>query len=247
MEETQLNEFLKKILTEKSDSFHIMEEGVGEKIMQEYMVYSKVIPHPQVDMDDDLTQKMADLLYMPDCPEEWKKKTLVCIAHFGTVLAYQVIEKYKEWDESLRSWSALALQECRMFLEGKLTNQSCGFILGALGGVADKLRYYVILIPLNRNDRFTELQKKVIDDEFRYASEQFGCDVEKIDPSPDHYVEITVLIPIKADVQLFIETIVKNCNSIGEFVFDGAYVTNRYIPTKEQIGPLIKKVRDGNF
>ena len=243
----QFNDFLKNIMIKNSDTVHIMEEGVDEQTMHEYMAYSQTIPHPKEDMDDDLTQKMADLLYLPDYSEESKKKTLVCIAHFGTVLAYQIIEKYKEWDESLRSWSALALQECRMFLEGKLTNQSCGFISGALGGIANKLRYYVIIMPLNKGDRFTELQKKVIDDEVHYASEQFGCVVEKIDSSPGHYVEIMVLIPIEANVQSYIETIIKNCNSIGEFVFDGAYVTNRYIPANEQIVPLIEKVREGDF
>ena len=243
----RFDELLKKILDKKSDNIHIMEDRVDEQTMNEYMAYSKSIPHPHGDMDDDLTQKMADLLYSPDCPEEWKKKTLVCIAHFGTVLAYQIIEKYKQWDESLRSWSALALQECRMFLEGKLTNESCGFILGALGGTSNKLRYYVIIMPLNKDDRFSDLQKKVINDEFHYTSKQFDCDVEKIDSSADSYSEIMVLIPIDVDVQSYIEAVIKNCNSIGEFVFDGAYVTNRYIPTKEQIGPLIKKVREGDF
>ena len=246
-DETQFNDLLKRILDKKSDNIHIVEEGIDEKTMSEYMAYSQSIPSFNEDMDDDLTQKLADILYTPDCPEEWKKKTLVCIAHFGTVLAYQLIEKYKEWDESLRSWSNLALQECRMFLEGKLTNESCGFILGALGGTANKLRYYLIIMPLNRNDKFSELQKKVINDELLYTSKQFDCDVENVDLTPDNYAEIKVLIPISVDVQSYAETVIKNCNNIGEFVFDGAYVTNRYIPTKEQIEPLLEKVREGDF
>ena len=245
--ENHIKDALKRIFSKDSDNFHIMEESVDEQTMNEYMAYSQSISHHQEDMDDELTQKLADLLYAPDSPEEWKKKTLVCIAHFGTVLAYQTIEKYKEWDKSLSSWSALALQECRMFLEGKLMNESRGFILGALGGVPNKLRYYAIFVPFNENDSFSELQKKVISDEFHYSAKHFDCEVEMVDASAGNYAEIKILIPLSVDVQTYFETVVDNCNSIGDFVFDGAYVTNRYIPNKEQIEALIEKIRKGDF
>ncbi|MDR3329330.1 MAG: hypothetical protein LBS63_04390 [Prevotellaceae bacterium] len=232
----QLRSFLEG---RQSNVFHVMEEGVDEDTQREYIDYA-----PE---DDKLTdvdeQPLGDTLFDPTAPLNDKKKALVTLAHVASTTAYRFIEKfYEQADPSLKTWSALALQECRMFLEGKLTGRSMGFISGGMGGVQDKLRYYLVIIPVE-GKQFTPTQKKIVKDEFHYMSKKFRCAIETVDISSDNFVGLTVLIPIDTPVGSYVEASIAQCNELGNFVFDGAYVTNRCIPEEEELYQYIDKVR----
>ena len=171
-----------------------------------------------------------------------KKKALTLLAHLGTITAFRQIEKYfKNPDKGLKQWTALALQECKMFLESTLTDRSIGFISSGLGGHLEKLRYYFLILP-SADRPFTTTQKHVIKEELNLVARDLNCIVEYVDSS-DNFVGLTVLVPMNVAVGILIETGIKKCNEIGTFVFEHYYVTNQNIPNEPEINDIIKIVK----
>ncbi|WP_373496047.1 hypothetical protein [Aquiflexum sp.] len=172
-----------------------------------------------------------------------KKKALTLLAHIGTITAYRQIERYyRNPDEEVRKWAVLALQECRMLLESMLTDENMGFIISGLGGLKDKLRFYFLMLPAS-DKPFTTPQKKIIKEEVNLVAKDLNCIVETVDPA-DKFVGLTVLVPMDVAVGTFIETGIKKCNVLGDFVFEHYYVTNTDIPDLKEIEDIIKIVRE---
>jgi len=93
-------------------------------------------------LTEEQTLQLGDFIFSGQAPLEMKKKALTLLAHLGTITAFRLIEMYhKKPDKELKQWSALALQECKMFLEDSLTNEMTGFISSGLGGLYNKMRF----------------------------------------------------------------------------------------------------------
>ena len=172
-----------------------------------------------------------------------KKKALTLLAHLGTIIAYRQIEKYnKHPDKELKQWTALALQECRMFLESTLTDQNMGFITSGLGGHKDKLRYYFLMLPSNERV-FTSIQNAIVKNEINLVAKDLNSIIETVDFS-GKFIGLTALIPMDVAVGTFIETGIEKCNEQGDFVFEHYYATNGNIPDESEIDDIIKKVKE---
>ncbi len=235
------HEEIRKFLENMSDTFSILEEGIDEQTQKEYLDYSHSFETGE--LTDEETNQVSGILFSAKSPQEAKKKALTILAHAGTVTAFRQIEKYyKNADNNLKPWAALALQECRMFLETSLTGESAGFISGGLGGVKDKMRYYILVMPTG-DKPFTPTQQTVIENEFNLVAKDLNCVVETVYPSGS-YTGLTALVPLDVAVGTFIETGIEQCNELGGFVFEYYYVTNMDIPDEEEIDEIIKKVRE---
>jgi hypothetical protein len=234
-------EDIKKFLDAIPDMFDILEEGIDMQTQKEYLDYSHSFDRGELTEAE--TIKMGNILLDTKTETEAKKKALTLLAHLGTITAFRQIEKYlKNPGKDLKVWTTLALQECKMFLESVLTKQSTGFILSGLGGLKDKLRYFVLVLPAS--DRpFTTSQKNIIKEEFIFAAKELNCVVEAVDQS-GILAGLTVLVPMDVAVGTFIERGIKMCNELGEFVFEHYYVTNQEIPDKSEIPDIIKKVKE---
>jgi len=88
-----------------------------------------------------------------------------------------------------------------------------------------------------------QTQKNIIKEEFNLVAKDLYCVVEAVDQS-DTFVGLTVLVPMDVAVGTFIETGIKKCNELGDFVFEHYYVTNQEIPDKLEIPDIIKKVKE---
>lgn len=236
---TDNHEDIRKFLDSLPDTFSILEEGIDLQIQKEYMDYSHSFDHGKLTETE--TLKLGSILFDARSEIEAKKKALTLLAHLGTITAFRQIEKYlKHPDKGLKQWTALALQECKMFLESTLTDQSTGFISSGLGGLKDKLRYFFLV--LSSSDRpFTTAQKGIIEDEFNLVAKHLECVLETVDQSGT-YMGLTALVPMDVAVGTFIETGIKLCNELGDFVFEHYYVTNHEIPDKSEIPDIIKKI-----
>src|SRR5690606_28649815 len=147
----------------------------------EYFEYSHSFDRGE--LTDEETMHLGGILHATESKPIIKKKTLALLAHLGTVTAYRQIEKYFVYpDPELKGWAALALQECRMFLESTLLDSSMGFISTGLGGLADRMRYYFLVLPL-AGAEFTEEQQKIIDTESKDVAKKLSCIVESVNPS----------------------------------------------------------------
>ncbi|MBK5194457.1 MAG: hypothetical protein JJE08_00270 [Proteiniphilum sp.] len=238
---TDRPEDIRKFLESIPDRYDILEEGIDIQTQKEYIDYSHSFDHGELTENE--TLNLGNILFDSKIEIDAKKKTLTLLAHLGTITAFRQIKKYfKNPENDLKQWASLALQECKMFLESTLTDQSACFISSGLGGLNDKLRYFFLV--LSSSDRsFTTTQKKIIKDEFNLIAKDINCVVESVDQS-DTYAGLTVLVPMDVAVGKFIETGIKKCNELGDFVFEYYYVTNQDIPDKSEIPDIIKKVKE---
>ena len=236
------HEEILKFLEDIPETFSILEEGIDEQTQNEYLNYSHSFE--QGELNDDETMHISGMLFSTKTPPEAKKKALTLLAHLGTITAYRQIEKYYNTPgNELKTWAALALQECRMFLETSLTDESTGFISSGLGGLDDKMRYYFLVLPSGEKP-FTSTQQTIIENEFDLVARDLNCVVETVDSSGS-YMGLTALVPLDVAIGTFIETGIEQSNELGDFVFEYYYVTNMDIPGKDEIHDIIKKVREG--
>lgn len=231
---------IKKILEHIPDTFDVLKEGIDIQIQKEYLDYSHSFEHGE--LTDNETLQLSSILFSPETSLTGKKKALTILAHIGTITAFRQIEKYcKNPDKDLRQWAALALRESRMLLESTLTDRNFGFISSGLGGLKNKLRYYFLVLPV-KDRPFTLTQKNIIKNEINFVAKDLNCVVEVVDKN-DNFVGLTVLVPMDLAVGTFIETGIKKCNELGDFVYEYYYVTNMEVPDKAEIEEIIKKVK----
>lgn len=234
-------EDIQKFLESLPDKFEILETGIEFKVQIEYLEYSHSFDRGELTEKETLT--FGNILFNQEVPIDAKKKALVLLAHLGTILAFRLIEKYqKDSDKDLEQWTALALQECKMLLESSLMDMSTGFVSSGLGGNANRIRYYFLVLPLIGR-LFTKTQTEIINDELLLVCKELNCILEITDFS-ENYVGLTILVPMDVAVGTFIETTIKKCNELGAFVFEYYYVTNQNIPDYSEIIEIIKIVTE---
>lgn len=234
------NDHKKKPSLNQPDEFTILEEGIDFQTHKEYVEYSDSFESSSLTEEE--TIHLGNILYNNKVAVEGKKKTLILLAHLGTITALRQIEKYyNQADKELKPWSALALQECKMFLEGALTDHMTGFVSSGLGGLKNRMRYYFLVLPLE-DQLFTVTQKNVIKDEMCLVAKDLRSLVESFDLS-DSYVGFTTLMPLDIAIATFVETGIRKCNELGEFVFEFYYATNQDIPNKSGIEEIIRIIR----
>jgi hypothetical protein len=238
---TDNREDIREFLNNLPDKYDIMEEGIDIQTQKEYIDYSHSFDSS--DLTEKETLNLGNTLFDTRQSLEAKKKALALLAHLGTITAFRQLERYYQHpDKDLKQWTALALQECKMFLESTLTDESTGFISSGLGGLQDKLRYYFLVLPAS-DIAFTTTQKNIIKEELNLVARDLNCIVESVDHS-DKFVELTVLVPMDIAVGTLIETVIKKCNELGDFVFEHYYVTNQNIPDTLEINDIIKTVKE---
>src|SRR5688572_8688866 len=131
------------------DKFDIMEERSDFETQIEYACESSSLEKRELTESE--TIRMGNLLFDKESSREDKKGILMALAHVGTLRAYRIIGKFlKTFDNDLREWALLSFQECRMFLESSLTDESSGFIISGLGGKNNSLRYYFMILPFDQ-------------------------------------------------------------------------------------------------
>lgn len=224
-----------------SIKYDILEEAIDFETQMEYLEYSHSFGHGE--LTEEQTLGLGKMLIDVRFPVESKKKALGLLAHLGTVTAFRQIENYYHHPgNEIKQWTALAMQECKMFMESSLTDESRCIILGGLGGKDDKLRNFFLILPLE-GQKFTSIQQHIINDEFHLIAKDLKCNIESVDLS-ETYVGMTALIPIDVAIGIFIEKGIQKCNELGGFVLEYYYVTNQDIPDIPGIVEIIKKIRE---
>lgn len=238
---TDKHDDIREFLNNLPDKYDILEEGIDIQTQKEYIDHSHTFDRGELTETE--TLNLSSILFDIKATIETKKKALTLLAHLGTITAFRQIEKYYDNpDKDLRQWTALSLQECKMFLESTLTDQNTGFISSGLGGLKNRLRYYFLI--LSSTDRpFTTTQKNIIKEELNLVARDLNSIVESVYLS-DTFVGLIVLVPMDVAVGTIIETGIKKCNELGNFVFEHYYVTNQEIPDKSEIKDIIKKVKE---
>ena len=238
----EVDEQIRGILQSIPERLTVAEERVDPTVQQEYVDYTSGLDYNQYSEEGVLASSQS--LFGPSTPLEEKRETLAILAHRGTVESYRTIERYLETaGQELEDWSVLALQECRMFLEGFLLDQNVGMVTAGLGGEGNRLRYFCMV--RSRNDvAFTSAQKLTVERAFSYICGELDSILEDIQVHQD-YATMRVLVPLDVAVGEVIEGGIGECNTFGGFVDVNYYITNVRIPTEAEILHHLREMRRG--
>jgi len=211
------------LLGKMPENLNIIDEEIDIKIQMDYFDASKKNKELKIDESEILKNQFE--IFENNYNIEQKKDLLIQLASLDNVEAYRVIEKYEKIaDQQLKAWASLALQESRMLLESSLLNEKQIIISTGLGGKNNKLRYFAALNS-SKNQPFTELQKKLIKKEFEFVLKNQSGKIEDIQFEKG-FATIVVLVPLKTSVKIVVESVISECNQIGNFVNTKFILTN---------------------
>jgi hypothetical protein len=223
----------------ESEQWRIGQMRVSLAAQQEYLDYHTNDLGQYQNADISITGKK---LLSRETSLDDKKKALAILAHTGSIEAFRVLEEYAEKaDEELAEWAVLALQECQVFLEASLTDQSTAMITSGLGGAGHKMRYF-FAVPLKEYRAWENAERAVVELTFREIGNQLDSEIERIQFCQG-YVAVEILIPLEVAVAEFAEMGIRATNRVGDFLEEDYWVTNYEIPTEDEIKNWAQEVR----
>jgi hypothetical protein len=213
---------IKELLGSLPNQLSVLEEQIEIELQLEYFEFSRRVKN---DFKSESALDESHKLFDSDTSVEEKKSIIARIASLEKVEAYRVIERFLKGNpQELKNWSILALQENRMLLESRILDENHVFISTGLGGKGEKLRYFIVLFGKGKND-FSEVQKKIIRNEFVISLKKYNSDLEKLNFSGS-LATMTTTIPLKVIIkQIFTEAIAE-CNIYGNFLISNFIITN---------------------
>lgn len=222
MDEEFLYKRIQEALDNIPDNFNILEEQIDVQLQMEYFEFSRKFRE-----DEEIEQYMSqsDRLGDKRLDIETRKRILVALASSSEVESFRAIERYlKEPDPLLKDWAVLALQESRMLMQSALLDEQQVFISTGLGGKGQKLRYFVVFLHQSGGE-LSEMQKKLVHDEMKYALDQNEGELEELNSMID-FTTALVILPIKASLKDIFREIIDECNQYGNFLQEDMVITN---------------------
>lgn len=235
------NNNLKKIqeaIESLPDNFSILEEQIDVDLQMEYFEFTKDKNNNEPIEDFEEAEQQ---LYNSETSETEKKQLLVRLAGHDKVDAFRVIERFKDKSEgTLRNWSILALQESRMILQSSFLDEQQVFISTGLGGKGQNIRYFITLLNSNIETEFTDAQKKMITDEFRYFLEKSEGELEEMEFTEGLAIGL-FLFPLKKNLQDIFRSFIDECNQYGNFLKEDVIITNVKRLTVDEIKEFLNQ------
>ena len=230
---------LRQTLSEQGiESFHVLEDLVP---IEEQMEYFRYFDRLRRENSPFVRDEEIALLFSPDASVERKKKSLSRLASIPDVGAYRAIETYHSspLEKELFNWSSMSLVGSRIILSSDLSGRQQIYVSSGLGGYERKLRFFALFTS---NDRqvFTDLQKEIVDREFRFQLKKAEVEIEKFEIK-DNYFTLLMLFPIDTDVRTSINEAVNEINQYGNFLDPKFLFTNVKILDESEIEKLLEK------
>lgn len=221
-EHENLYEKIQEILRGHPGNLKVMEEEIDMDLQVEYFDCSQKM---REEADEAWAMEHVRYLDEEGYSNAVKKDILARLASIERPECYRIIETFAGLaDGVLRKWALLALNESRMHLESGLLEENQVFISTGLGGKAQKLRYFVVLISKKRK-ALTRSQQMVIRNEFELISRSREIEIETFSFS-DYLGTIQLLIPLHLSLKHLFNKAIDACNGYGNFLEEDFIVTN---------------------
>lgn len=201
---------------------HILNKAIPVEEQSLYFRYSQKV---RFDLNEEIVLGKIEALFDPEYEPEFKKRLLLSLAALDSVEAYRAIEKYNSApDDYLINWAVLALEESKMNLQKSLSDEEQVFISTGLGGLDDKLRFFVVFFT-NNEDELTDFQFDRANKELNYTFEKYNTCVETAVRHRD-YFSIKVLFPYKENLKDALNEALNEINQYGDFLRMNILITN---------------------
>ncbi len=240
-EQDDLLSNLRKTLSEQRiESFHVLEELVPIEEQMEYFRYFERLRRENKPFVRD--EEIA-ILYSPEASIEEKKVSMLRLATMPDVGAFRAIETYHSspLESELKNWSAMALISGKIVLNSDLSGEQQIYISSGLGGHDNRLRFFALFATSGRQP-MTDLQKEIVEREFRFQFRKAGVEIERFDLR-DNYFTLLILFPIDTEVRRSIRAAVDEINQYGNFLDEKYLFTNVKILDDAEIERLMQAGR----
>jgi hypothetical protein len=227
---------IKELLGSHPSQFNVLEEKIDIEVQLEYFELSRRMKNT---VEPEIALESASKLFESSTTHEEKKSILARIATLEKIEAYRTIERFqKETDGDLRNWSILALQENRMLLESHLLDENQVFISTGLGGKGEKLRYFIVVFG-KESFGLSELQKKIIRNEFEISLKKHNSELEELNFSGS-VATLMAIIPLRVILKKIFTDAIEECNQYGDFLISNFIISNVKAMSFEEIGEYVK-------
>lgn len=230
---------LRQTLEEQGiDSFHILEDLVP---IEEQMEYFRYFERLRGENNPFVRDEEVAVLFSPDAPVSRKKRSLILLASIPDVGAYRSIETYHSspLEPELTHWSSMALVSSRIVLSSDLSGQQQVYISSGLGGQDKKLRFFSLFTTADRQP-FTDLQKEIVEREFRFQLEKANVIIEKLEIKANYFT-IQMLFAFDKDAKTCLDAAVQECNQYGNFLDTKFLFTNVKVLSEKEINNLLER------
>ena len=230
---------LRQTLEEQGiDSFHILEDLVP---IEEQMEYFRYFERLRGENNPFVRDEEVAVLFSPDAPVSRKKRSLILLASIPDVGAYRSIETYHSspLEPELTHWSSMALVSSRIVLSSDLSGQQQVYISSGLGGQDKKLRFFSLFTTADRQP-FTDLQKEIVEREFRFQLEKADVIIEKLEIKANYFT-IQMLFDFDKDAKTCLDAAVQECNQYGNFLDTKFLFTNVKVLSENEINNLLER------
>ena len=223
------------------ESFHILEDLVPIEEQMEYFKYYEKLKAANERFARD--EEVA-ILFSSDASIERKKKSLTLLSSIPDVGAYRSIETYQSspLEPELKNWASIALIGSRIVLNSDLSGKKQVYISSGLGGHENKLRFFSLFTGPTGED-FTDLQKQIIEREFKFQLENADVEIETFEIEKN-YFSILLLFSFEVDVRTVLSAAVDECNKYGSFLDSKFIFTNTKMLSDTEIQELLMKKKD---
>jgi hypothetical protein len=240
MEENEnLYDKIKELFGAVPGQFSSLEEKIDIDLQMKYFEFSRKIKNKSKEQD---FEQFSTDLFDEHVSETYKQELLSRLASMEKVEAFRIIEKFMENPPpELRDWGILAMQESKMLLESKFLDENQVFISTGLGGKGDKLRYFIVLIG-NKIECISEIQKKIIRNEFGFTLKKYNAEIEKYRFSKS-LATIMAMVPMQATIKTIFEEAIAECNLYGNFLLPNFIITNVKELSFSEIRDFLEKQR----
>ena len=218
------------------ESFHILEDLVPIEEQMEYFKYYEKLKAANERFARD--EEVA-ILFSSDASIERKKKSLTLLSSIPDVGAYRSIETYQSspLEPELKNWASIALIGSRIVLNSDLSGKKQVYISSGLGGHENKLRFFSLFTSPTGED-FTDLQKQIIEREFKFQLENADVEIETFEIEKN-YFSILLLFSFEVDVRTVLNAALDECNKYGNFLDSKFLFTNTKMLNDAEIQKLL--------
>jgi len=229
-----------EMLGKSPENINLIEEQID---LSEQIEFFEMVANLKPSIDKEQILLVRDSLFEASYSIEEKKQLLVMLSEIPEVDAYRTIERFvNSCEPQLRNWAIIARHKNRVQLESSMLDEKCVFLTTGLGGKGTKLRYFTVLLP--RMDMpLTEIQKKIVKNEFEFAFQKSDCELEEIRFN-DLFVALLVLIPLKTSISKIFNEVIIECNNLGNFLNERFIVTNVKALTDDEIEDFVRKTKN---
>jgi len=230
--EQMLNK-MREIALTNPEKIRIVETNVNAEVQLEFYELMQRIGENEISSDvESLISKLANANDI-----EKQKRILVTLACIGTVEAFRFLENYLSYcNDDIKKWVLLAYQQCQMFLESSLLDESKIYVASGLGGKEHRLRYIFVLAGTAKSE-FSDFHKKVLENETEYYLSKHDSIREELKYSAN-YAICTALVPLSEDIVSLIQKIIDEVNQYGGFISNSIFVTNEKKVSKEELDKI---------